>query len=214
MSFPTTGPLDDFNRANEGPPPSANWSFPAFPGDDGLKIITNVCGPNGASFSNSYWNTPTPSADCEAYAIVSTVTANGHRMWIYARFASPGTSGVDGYEVGITKQAGTDEVRLHRVDNGSLTQLGATISQEFSGGDGFGIEAIGSTIKAYYGSGGTATTEIGSRTASTYSAAGYIGLEIESTAGRWNDFGGGSGTAAVAADVSKFPKTIMREAVR
>ena len=43
MAFPTTGLLDDFNRADEGPPPSASWSI-SYGGPHGeLKVSSNQC---------------------------------------------------------------------------------------------------------------------------------------------------------------------------
>lgn len=40
--FPATGILDNYNRANEGPPPSANYVTPL--GQGGLKVLSNACG--------------------------------------------------------------------------------------------------------------------------------------------------------------------------
>ena len=45
MAFPTTGILDDFNRGNEGPPPSANWTTLV----QGHKVVSNACTSNSTA---------------------------------------------------------------------------------------------------------------------------------------------------------------------
>ena len=58
---------------------------------------------------------------------------------------------------------------------------------EFVAGDQIGVSALGSTL-AYYRNG----TQQFTRTDATYGAAGKIGLLMENTTGRWDNFGGGT----------------------
>jgi hypothetical protein len=199
VAFPTTGILDNFNRANEGPPPSANWTHPYYPTDDGLKVSSNACIANIDGSSDSYWDVATFGPDCEAYITVSTLPATNQYIYIAARVANPGAAGLDGYELNVQVVAGTDLWQINRLDNASYTLLGSTVTgPNLSAGDSIGIEIIGSTIKGYHKPVAGSWTEILSRTDSTYSAAGYIALGTDDAATVFDNFGGGTVAAAKA----------------
>ena len=57
MSFPTTGILDNFNRADESPLTSAMWSTtPAQTlTTNKLKVVSNECQPIAATGVSQYW---------------------------------------------------------------------------------------------------------------------------------------------------------------
>lgn len=190
MAFPTTSVLDNFNRTNEGPPPSASWSGPVFSGHGQLKVSSNTCIPDGAGNKNDYWNVATFGPDSEAFV---TITSKGATAWVdvFVRLASPGTTGVDGYSVEMDSGAAT--VTHYRIDNGVLTALGSAISQAFSNGDALGLKIVGSTLQAYrQPSGGSWATLGTTRSDSTYTAAGNIGLHAANTSVVMDDFGGGT----------------------
>lgn len=182
MAFPVNGVLDNFDRANAGPPPSASWTGPMDPADTfGLFVVTNQCKANGGGWGGAYWNGATFGTNTEVYC---TVRSN-HEFFLYARIASPGGAGaMDGYAVDFAFAG--DVIKVYRIDNAVYTQLGTTISQTLAVGDQIGFSVIGSTITVYVNG-----TSVGTRSDSTYSAAGYIGADVEPS-GILDDFGGGT----------------------
>jgi hypothetical protein len=202
MAFPTTSVLDTGDRANEGPPPSASWEYnygnPGAADDDGLKIVSNQIASNGTAgnYANSYWTT-SYGPDCEVYATVSTLPETGEELGLEARITSPSTGGgvnatTDSYQVGWIQQ-GSNNLYISRLDNSVYTQLGAIQSvTNLSAGNKFGFELIGSTLQAYRHNGSSWAAWGTSRTDSTYSAAGKIGLTLQGTTVRLDDFGGGT----------------------
>ncbi len=202
MAFPTTGVLDAFNRANEGPPPSANWTS-AWENNQ-FSVVGNQCEHTGAlnDYSTAHWNVSTFGPDSECYVtVVAKPTNNDDELGVGCRMANIGAGTTDGYMMTPrVKSAATDEFRLFRFDNGVSTQLGAAVTQEIATGDAIGIEAIGSTIKAFYKASGGSWTEVMSRTDATYTAAGSILLLAEKGPSdvQFDDFGGGTVIAAAA----------------
>jgi len=196
VSFPTTGVIDNFNRTNEGPPPSANWdNNPSGVANDGLKVVSNAAAGNASGdsvYNESYWDVTTFGGASEAHCTISTLPSAGRSAGLFLRLQTPATAGADGYYGEYLQLAGTDEAYIYRIDNTVFTQLGLVVaSQDFSAGDGFGFEAIGDTLSLYRNSGGWA--QLGtSRTDATYGGAGYIGAVIEDTTGRIDNFGGGT----------------------
>lgn len=190
MAFPTTGLLDSFTRADENPlSGGGNWDGPMYSGGSELLVTSNQIGQAG-SFANSWWAASTFGPDCEAYMVMSTVSSGGGQMVLFVRVQSPGTTGIDGYE--LFDVSGT--TRFFRIDNEAETQLGADITHSFSNGDSLGFEAIGSTLTAYDKSAGT-WSSYGSRTDATYGSAGSIGAGINSSGPRGDDFSGGTITS-------------------
>src|SRR3990167_3338105 len=191
-AFPTTSLLDNFNRTNEGPPPSASWSYPVYPWDNGLRVVSNQCVNNGA-WSDAYWNTDVGD-DEEWWATFASLGSDDSRNSVYGRIANPNSTSLRGYYVEFTPKvgAGADEWRIFRADSStSSTQLVATVTgHDLAAGDGFGIELVGSTIKGYkYVSG--SWSEVLSRTDSTYLTGGYGAIGVENNA-IFDDFGGGT----------------------
>jgi hypothetical protein len=192
MAFPTTGILDDFNRANEGPPPSADWTNIV----NGCKVVSNICvgGTSGANNINK-WNKASYGPDCEIYATLSNFT-----NWIdlYARFNSAFSNGygLTIWDVNI--------LRVNKITGGTPTQIGSdiTLPANLAAGDSLGMEIIGNDIKVYTKQGGGAWTLRGTVTDSTYTGAGYLGININGTSQQIDDFGGGTVAAAILKTVS------------
>lgn len=199
MAFGDTGVLDNANRSDENPI-NTNWSSPLFVGDGALKVVSNQITPHVA-FGQSYWDT-TFGPDCEAF--VTWATANTG-CEIYGRVADPNSS-FDAYGI-ICFQSGT--ARLVRIDNESETQLGAGFSPTFSSGDKIGLEITGTTIGWYHDTGSGWGTAQGTRTDSTYSAAGHIGLIGQATGDVFDDWGGGT----QAGDVIVTPTAVSAVAL-
>lgn len=183
--------LDDFNRADVGPPPSASWTDKVLSADaNGLKVLSNVLAPGGAPTvpASSYWSAATFGPDVQAYVTVSTVGTAQVRCW--ARVANPGAVGTtNGYFV---NNIPATSLRIFRVDNDVATQLTSNLGAAAGSGDKFGIECAGTKISAYLFTAGS-WSQTASITDATYSAAGYVGLRISSdAAGRLDDFSAGT----------------------
>lgn len=189
MTFPTTPILDTAVRANEGPPPSANWTTPA--AASGFNITSNKFAGTGAG-NVSVWNPRTFGPDCECYLTVDTLEGVSSSFSVVARAKDTGSlATIDGYAVAHNQLAGTDTIQIQVLTNGAAVTLGANFNQEVAAGDSLGIRVFGSTIEAWYKSGALAWTLLGSRTDSTYAAAGSLVMIGLGTTGRYSNFGGG-----------------------
>jgi hypothetical protein len=186
MAFPTTSVLTNFTQADG----NASGFTVIWSGDNPIYVTSNQARCNVSSgAADGGWNAGTYGPDCEAYATIPTLSS-GKNLYIYARLSVLNTaSAPDAYRV---KYNGTDTVTIEKYSHdGYPTQLGASISVTLSAGDKLGISCVGSTITAWrYTSGAWAS--LGARTDSTYSSAGYIGIEITDTTYRLDDFGGGT----------------------
>jgi hypothetical protein len=100
---------------------------------------------------------------------------------------------VDGFTVKATSVSGgaNDTIKIMRLDNGTNTQLGATITQELADGDSLGIECSGTSISAYYKPAAGAWTLGGTRTDAAHGSAGNLGIYAANTSTALDDFGGG-----------------------
>lgn len=197
MAFPTTSVLDDFNRADAGPPPSASWtSTGTYDPSSGLKVLTNQCATDGSN-KGGVWGTQY-GPDCEQFSTVATLFADARNIQIHVRMTLPGTGGTgNSYFVRFTRNdlnAGFD-AQCYRDDAGSWTQLGATVSDTagaLAGGVKFGVDMIGSTLSGYVNRSGTWASAI-SQSDATYSNSGYLSLRPGADASvRFDDFGGGT----------------------
>jgi hypothetical protein len=204
-AFPTTGVLDNFDRADEDPLYySGKWATGS---DDDLKVVSNYCESGHSAGSSNSWTNSKFGPDSEAYVtVISKPDLTGDYIEVGIRLNGDAINGgsTEGYTARfIENTAGTDTVQIYRIDGvGGFTQLGATTNQEISTGKVIGISAIGNTITAYYD--GSAVLSVSD---STYTRANYAGLRIYYTTGhsgiiKVNDFGGGSIISGIAQDWS------------
>lgn len=207
MAFPTTSVLDNFNRADNADL-GANWTTPVLSGDSNIRITSNQAGYHvaDAAFRDEYWNVETFGPDCETFCTVSDKQSTNDRLiwYTFLRVVDPGLSTVDGYYFEMVLRSGNDDGGIYRLDNGAFTQLGATITQEITQGDGLGLEAIGSTIQAYRRSAGS-WSSLASRTDSTYTAAGNVGIGVhgdDTGVVAIDDWGGGTVVSTISANLS------------
>jgi hypothetical protein len=201
MAFPTTSVLDNFNRSDEGPPPSASWAAdPYNDSEPGLEVVSNQVRGSAWELCSSYYSASTYGEDSEAYVTVVDLPADSAVVMLGCRIQDPDSANVDAYVLEYTQldAPDTDEWKLYRVVNDAWTQLGATVEQDLSAGDKIGLEAIGSTIKAYQYTGGS-WSEVMSRSDSNVSGAGYLALSIQNADRDCDDFGGGTVVAAASA---------------
>jgi hypothetical protein len=198
-SFPCSAVLDNFDRANEGPPPSANWTG-QIPGSGGSFTVTSNRAAPTADPSSMWWNASN-FANPEVYVTIVTVFAPTR---IYGRIQQEGTAGFDGYAVLAYSD---NNFYVYRVDDGSYTQLGAAIPQSFAVNDSIGMSVSAShVISVYYcasggscGVSGAGWTLKGTRTDTgcggnpCYTGTGKIGVQIfDSTGFQLENFGGGT----------------------
>lgn len=199
MAFPVTSVLDAFSGG--AAVLSSPWTGRIRgTGTESGQLQTTGAGQcqvnsNGTLYSSSaYRSDQTYGPDCEVYFTVATKPGAGNPVELWARITNPASATVSGYRIDITdvSGAGNDTWQLVRVDNNVNTNVGAAITQEVTAGDGVGMSIVGSTITFWYKAGAGAWTSLGTRTDTTYSAAGNIGVGLWFSTVRIDDFGGGT----------------------
>lgn len=190
MPFPSVSLLDNFTRANEGPPPSASW---VTSDTNGLKVVSNLCvqTTTDGSWNAATWNTQF-TADQEVAAKIGFI-AGGPYSSVSARQQTNNDYGSNHYEMGFYHQTGNDEAVIYKVVGGVFTQLGAVfnIGTEWANGDSLGMKLTGSTIEAFRNG-----ASLGTRSDSDISGAGYAAIGVNSTPAtsdtRYSEFYAGS----------------------
>ncbi len=197
MAFPTTSVLDDFNRANEGPPPSASWRTDNYnTASSTLAVDTNICITTGFPNGGGLWGTSV-GADTEVFVTENFSPSNGQSFYLFARIVTPGSAAVDGYLAEFDRADANPgyTIRIQRIDNNSLTTLGAVITETGGAhvdGNAVGLSVVGSTLSVFIRRSGVWSAAIDTRTDSTYAAGGFIGFRMSATSMLGDDFGGGT----------------------
>lgn len=199
MAFPTTGILDDFNRANENPL-SNGGKYNLIAANTALQVVSNQCTGTGASVNAARYNVSSFGPDSEAYMTVTTVPGTSYvRLWL--RFTNPGAS-----ETGYMMQWSNDAngCRLFKMTSqDTYAQIAQNAAATYVNNDVIGFEAIGSQLTAYKNGTSVVTVADG-----TYATAGNIGIGINGTTGIVDNFGGGtrvaSDTGGLAADAASL----------
>jgi hypothetical protein len=185
-ALPTTGLLDNFNRADGSL--GANWvnDLAAQNLDSAMAVASNRCQKNGPAVGNAYWSGATFGNDCEVYA---TVGVPGTSMQLYARGTGFGTTAAKGYYAAWTASG----VQLFRFTGGTITALGTLASTApLQPGDKIGLRCVGSTIEAWWKLSIGSWQLVKSTTDSTYPTGGQIGLGTSTTSASFDDFSGGT----------------------
>lgn len=204
--FPTTGILDNFNRADQGPPPSASWDYPigSF-APNGLSVISNTLGRTPSNFGGTYWSASTFGADTEFYVTISTMVGSDTiDIGLLLRIQSPGSggtggAGMDGYYVSFMRNSPNYQLIFYRIDNAVFTQLGVTQTPgNLVVGDKIGIRMVGNEIQAYRNTGTGWFVYGAPMSDGTYTGAGYVGTIIADPTGRLDDAGGGTAILTTA----------------
>ena len=190
-SFPTTGLLDDFNRANSTALGSA-WTELG----TGLEISSNRLIRTGSGLA--YWNAA-KFTDCEVYARLGVVNSNnahylGWRVALAAdRSQDPTTvANWSGYYLDVNP--GLDRIRVYRYNGGSDTQIGSDITVTgLAVDDLVGVQMSGSAIKVFHKPAAGSWAEIRSDSNSTYTDAGRLTVELGAGSNHaWDDYSGGA----------------------
>lgn len=190
MAFPTTPILDDFNRGDQNPV-AGIWTGPLFTAENQLKVVSSQLVP-ASTDGNSYINGTTYGPNVEAYCTLVSSFGTSYRVIFYFR-STTGT--VSGYRADFRNQAGDHRVNLDRMDSNAVTTLGGSgldPADTFAAGDKFGVSMVADTIEAWRCPSGGSWTSLGTRTDSTYTGAGYLGLSLVTTGVIIDDFGGGN----------------------
>lgn len=211
MAFPTTAVLDNFDRANTGPPPSASWGLLAT-GFGGIQVISNQASTDSAASGvecGAYYNVAQYGPDVEAWITILNVPAgdSSASRGLEARLSSPGGGARNGYHLDWS-QDGT--MAWYKLVSGGYTQIGTGTTTTMTAGYKLGIELIGTSLKAYVHN-GTSWSNVLTVTDSTYTGSGYIGLhcyKATTAALTFDDFGGG--TVVTAANSLIVPRKTWR----
>lgn len=212
LTFPVTAILDDFNRANQGPPPSSNWTtgVGTLVGllTNGHRVSSNALIRGAAEIeAESYWSAAQFGPNAECYLTV--VSATGLQVLsLGLRIHNIGASTTDGYVVYIAQNF----LRIYRIDNGSATALASHDTHTVSSGNKYGINMIGGTIRLWCDS-GSGWEPLLMAEDSTYPDAGFLSIYTDSsTATTFDDFGGGTLGGAVferAASISATADVVV-----
>lgn len=200
--FPTTPIIDDFNRANQGPPASANWSLgfaEELQGieEPGHRVVSNQLANVGGDINQNWWNAEQFGPDCEAYITVVNAT-NVIAVGLAARLTNIDGFSSDGYYVQVNASGGgvNRTYQIIRIDGGTLTFL-ANDSEFDVGpmtGNKYGIKIVENTIQLWADLGDGWVVKLATEDA-TYTSAGFLGIVTECSSSlscRWDDFGGGT----------------------
>lgn len=204
MAFPTTSVLDDFNRPDG--PLGVNWTNGIRAGAPDTVVINTNKANTDTGLGTAWWNAASFGPSSEVFATES-VADDGFAL--YTNLQSPGTGAADGYC--FRSILGTNTGRIQRMDDDSLTTLGATFAYDtIAAGDSFGGENLSGSLSFYQQHSAGAWTAYANRTDTTY-AGGFIGLEVGEpvSGGFWDNFGGGSVVVPAPPLVSDTPPIIM-----
>lgn len=219
MAFPTTGILDDFNRANASDL-GADWTPNPFnnSGDKSFSINSQqLISPHAEAFSAEWYHATTYGPDVEVYITALTRPSGSFSsVRLDARLAQPSASSgtADSYRLRVMAANTDGDWLLLRVDNTVETQLGSTVSQAWADGAAIGLEIIGSTLKGYLKPAAGSWTEVISNSGdTTYQLAGLLALHQNDNgpSAVLDDFGGGTvvGGGGGAGSVRKWRGGLM-----
>lgn len=193
-AFPDNAVLEAFTGVDNTTPPNGNWTNAPLIGatSAGIRIRSN----GGTTVSSSveadaYYSAASFNASQEAYLTMILASGTSTYSCVFARLANIGASTTDGYSACWFN--GT--IRINRIDDGAETLLGLAITQAGDADDAIGITTIGDQICAYFNNDGAGWNQSGCRTDSTYSAGGFIGLQLNHTSNTVavvDNFGGGN----------------------
>jgi hypothetical protein len=191
-TFPGTAILDNFKRADEGPPPSSNWTTPAgividsILLTDGLQVVSLECA-NPINTGAGVWGS-TFNANQEAYVTVPTRQDDGNPFYIFTRYQDVGNFNY----ILINREDGiVDFVEMTEVIAGVATGIGMSNVIDYQDGDSFWIRSVDLSFEIWYKPVGGVWALVNSDV-TTLAADGQIGLGAWDATIRFDDFGGGN----------------------
>lgn len=187
--FPTTAVLDDGQRADEDPV-AAPWT--TLSGLTGLVLASNQFKVNtafGASYRGSYLNP-------ECWYTIDTY-AGQHYQWLRLHDALGGNPITDAHRQGYQVAFNSTNYFVYKVDDGVNTLIlgptnWTTPGITWSNGIKVGSRIVSTTLEVWIREAGGPDWEfVDSVAASTYTNAGAIAVQLESTTARLSVIGGG-----------------------
>jgi len=170
--------LDDFNRANEGPPPSASWTTRS---TAGLIVLANQLARQaaGAYRQDAYWNVADYGPDVEIVVDLAAWTdTNGNELALQARIVNIGGGTTDAYSLNVSRGPSSTEWAFSRYDNDVGIGIGTPVVQAVAAGDKIAFQIIGQTLFAWHKPTAGSWTLVTSVVDATYAGAGKCGVEI------------------------------------
>jgi hypothetical protein len=205
-AFPSTGILDNFNRANENPLSNAgSLGAPITAGSlEKFKLVSNALQDDsladGGGSSQVYWDAASFGPGSEVYFDLSTLwQASGSDGWCICHIASPGAN-LDGYVFYFSWSTGTTwDISIQRSDNGAWTELESG-STTLASGDSVGLECTASGILTMYRKTGGTWAALSPTASDTTYTSGFVGFSkgFHDTTSIVDNFGGGTIVAAAA----------------
>lgn len=178
---------DDFNRANEGPPPSASWLSTSFSsGTSQLQVVSNALKRGGAGWGSCAWGT---QFGPDAIMVVTVSTVGDFSLIL--RGQQLGSSSWDGYECLYT--SATHRFDLDVITNGSTgASLANSTAVTLSAGNKVGFAVIGDTLSMAVHTGSWAADLLTASAGGSISGAGYVGIWANGTTPVLDDFSAGT----------------------
>lgn len=220
MAFPTSGLLDNFQRANIDPLDTLWVTATAWWGA-GLQLVSNraATSAGGGNVGGSIWSTQI-GPDVEVYVTVTTIPGTTDDYIGFDLFVQKTDVSVvpDGYSLTVTRLSGGDfRFGLGRYDAGVPAGVAIIdVTTDLQNGDGVGLVNVAGAWDLYRQRGGTWSL-LGSGTDTTYiSAPFWVTLNSDDSHGtagevRLDNFGGGAPgsmpnlTSATATVISSLP---------
>jgi BNR repeat-like domain len=175
-SDPSAALLDNFNRGSLG----SNWTTPGvLTANPQLVIASNqLCRDSSGSYrQGGYWNAGT-FTDVDMIAELSALTADANDGFaMFARLASPGGAGVDGYGALIAYDGSEWEWTQTVITNAATPATNVGFFAALTSSDQICIRLKGNLFLLWQKTGGV-WAQVGVVIDDTYASAGFIGMEF------------------------------------
>lgn len=196
-AFPTNAVLDTFAGCTDTTtPPNSNWTNTVIFGATSSTVDCEdlaITSTGGATAGDAYWNVSQFGPNQEMYATLTAGIASTLGAYLCTRLHNIGANTTDGYCVLIDNAV--DTIYINRVDDGVASAALDSTAQTITGGDSFGISAIGSRICSWYKTAAGSWTEIDCVTDTTYAPAlsnlGVVMYGTSASVGQLDNIGGG-----------------------
>ena len=176
-SFPSTTLKDNFNRADGAL--GSNWAIDGA-GDGPMAVVSNMASVPASTYGFAYWTPGQFGPDSEVWGTMGK-TGNARLYWRI--------DDVTAWTHSYWAKCNNSAIEIFDKDGHSI----AYFPQAIAIGDGVGIRMIGNVITAWWRTGAAgAWVTIGTVTNTSSPGAGYIGMDVDTNSGAFDDFGGGT----------------------
>lgn len=183
-SIPQNAVLDNFNAADGSL--GSIWTVGADPTALAPRILSNQCAANvSGGYSDAFINTATFGPDCEVFCTIGV--AGSGETDLTLRVTNEGTMSASGYLCYISDVDGS--VALYDWHGGNVYDEITSVAHDVAIGSVYCFRAVGNTLTVYKDGVSVLTT-----TSSAHTGAGRIGIGINGSTSRIDNFGGGTVT--------------------